>query len=271
MKLGNALSVSAAISAGLRYDEDARAYISAVEAADGQFLESGVKDSINAFVVGCKADNLWGKIKASCILMGARTLSGILVDIKSATTIATNNLFVSADYNRESGLLGDGSTKYINSGRSNNADPRNDNHNAVYVTALGSSNRAFMAAGASGQAGVNFVGIATVGGNYFLATRSRGSGDILVEGASAVGLAGISRTALESFSGRTNKSYVTGNFQSFVPASSPVLIFARGLPGSLSSVSSARISFYSIGEGLELAALDSRVEALSVGIANAIV
>lgn len=50
---------------GVTYDVDAQAYITAVDAADGQALETGVRDAINAFVVGCKADGIWAAIKAS--------------------------------------------------------------------------------------------------------------------------------------------------------------------------------------------------------------
>jgi hypothetical protein len=44
---------------GVTYDADAAVYIAAVEAADGQALETAVKDAINAFVVGCKTDGTW--------------------------------------------------------------------------------------------------------------------------------------------------------------------------------------------------------------------
>ena len=66
---------------GVAYDTDAAAYITAVETADGQALETAVADAINAFVVGCKADGIWDAIKASCIMAGARTLNGALVPL----------------------------------------------------------------------------------------------------------------------------------------------------------------------------------------------
>jgi hypothetical protein len=57
-------------------DPDAGRYIAAVEAADGQLLEFAVGKAMNNFIVGCKADGTWDAIKASCILSGARTLTG---------------------------------------------------------------------------------------------------------------------------------------------------------------------------------------------------
>ena len=94
-------------------DADANAYMAAVEAADGEPLELGVRLAITDFVLGCKADGIWSAIKASCILAGARTLNGALVPLVG--TAPTNNNFVSGDYNRKTGLVGDGSTKYLNS------------------------------------------------------------------------------------------------------------------------------------------------------------
>ena len=94
-------------------DPDAAVYIAAVEAADGQALETATRVAIHSFVKGAKADGFWPAIKASCILAGARTLAGALVPLVGAAP--TNNNFVSGDYNRKTGLIGDGSTKYLNS------------------------------------------------------------------------------------------------------------------------------------------------------------
>jgi hypothetical protein len=85
-------------------------------------------------VIGCKQDGIWTAIKASCILAGARTLTGALVPL--AGTAPTNFNFVDADYNRKTGLVGNGSNKYLNSNRAGNADPQNSFHHAVYGTTL---------------------------------------------------------------------------------------------------------------------------------------
>ena len=44
-------------------DSDVRAYIAAVEAADTQPLEQGVKDAYRDFIVGCKSDGIWAPSK----------------------------------------------------------------------------------------------------------------------------------------------------------------------------------------------------------------
>jgi hypothetical protein len=116
-------------------DSDAEAYLQAVETADGNFLEAAVRTAVNDFVVGCKADGIWAAIKASCILAGARTLTGALVPLVGAAPTSFN--FVDGDYDRKTGLAGDGSTKYLDSNRSNSADGQNNQHVAVYQTVLG--------------------------------------------------------------------------------------------------------------------------------------
>ena len=108
-------------------DPDAMAYLRAVEDADNQALEQGVQQAVNQFVIGCKSDGIWSAIKASCILAGARTLNGALVPLVGIAP--TNFNFVAGDYNRKTGLVGDGSTKYLDSNRNNNADPQNNPQN----------------------------------------------------------------------------------------------------------------------------------------------
>ena len=117
---------------GVGMDADAAAYIAAVEAADGQSLETATKQAIANFVDGCKDDLIWDAIKASCILSGARTLAGALVPLKG--TAPTNFNFVSGDYDRKIGLNGTGTNKYLSSNRANNADPQNSKHMATWKT-----------------------------------------------------------------------------------------------------------------------------------------
>jgi hypothetical protein len=64
-------------------DPDARDYLSRVAAADGAGVEVGIANAIEQFILGCKADSTWDAIQASCILCGARTLSGALVPLKT--------------------------------------------------------------------------------------------------------------------------------------------------------------------------------------------
>jgi hypothetical protein len=73
------------------FDADAAAYLRAVEAADGQALETPVKRAVDDFFKGCKADGTFSALKAACLLCGARTLAGALVPLVG--TAPTNNNF----------------------------------------------------------------------------------------------------------------------------------------------------------------------------------
>jgi len=255
---------------GLAYDADAQDYINRVIAADvaagnTSGLEVGVQDAINDFFVGCKADGIWSAIKASCILAGARTLDGALVPLVG--TAPTNNGFVGigTDYDRKTGLVGDGSTKYLDSNRNNNADPQDSNHNAVYVTNLGTTG-AFMGANDSTGlgTGTNFISRSGF-------TRNRNPAGAASPATIAPGLFAMSRNTSGSYTARVAQTNGTINDTSQVPFNSNVLVFQRpGATNGISIPTDARLAFYSIGESLDLAALDTRVSNLITAIGAAI-
>jgi hypothetical protein len=236
-------------------DQDALTYLAAVETADGQALESGVRLAVNAFVKGCKADGIWPAIKASCILAGARTLSGALVPLVGAAPTNVGGLFVSGDYNRKTGLVGDG-TKYLNSNRANNADPESSQHLAAYQTFRGGGSTAVM-----GSDNVNGRSVLFQGGNFN--QMSVGSRGITIgSNVDCVGtnpfLCGISRSSSTSFVFR-GFSTTTVTLTSLTPSSGNIEVFSYA---GGSNKSSSRIAFYSIGESLDLAKLDARVTTL---------
>jgi hypothetical protein len=234
-------------------DPDAAAYIAAVETADGQALETATRVAIHSFVKGCKADGIWPAIKASCILAGARTLNGALVPLVG--TAPTNFNFVDADYNRKTGLVGDGSTKYLNSNRNNNADPQNSNHNAVYISAAHS----LVEAGrilSNGGAGVGVNSLVVSNGSTANGIRNRNSTFQDVSGNVALtGLYAGSRSSGPSFDARVSGGTTNYSVVSQTPFAGNLTLFQGG--GSV--YSNARLAFYSIGESLDLALLDARV------------
>jgi len=242
---------------GFQFDADASTYIEAVEAADTQALETGVRYAINDFVIGCKNDGIWDAIKASCILAGARTLSGALVPLKG--TAPTNNNFVSGDYNRETGLVGDGSTKYLDSNRNAAADPVGSFHLCAYATTANSSGSTLAGDVGGSNPGSSYLLFGTV--HY----RIRGSSNLT---RAAVGTGFIGAVAnISSIAHRASGSTITTSFASSVAPNSTIGVFANG-SGALKS--SARLAFYSIGESLDLAALDTRVSDLITAIGAAI-
>jgi hypothetical protein len=247
-------------------DPDARSYILAVEAADGQTLEAGVKNAYNTFVKGCKSDGIWDAIKASCIMAGARTLSGALVPLKG--TAPTNFNFVSGDYNRETGLLGNGTTKYLDSNRNNNADPQNSKHIAAYRTEAptgtpGGAGSGSLIGNLTNQTGASWLfdnvspsaDTIRVNSVVSIITLQYGSGATFVGASRSSGTSASYR-----FSGTTNSVLNASS----APSNENLILYR------FTNYSSARIAFYSIGESIDLEKLDSRVTILMSNIATAI-
>jgi len=246
-------------------DPDAQTYIAAVEAADGQTIEGDVALAINDFVVGCKTDGIWDAIKASCILAGARTLSGALVPLKG--TAPTNNNFVSGDYNRETGLVGDGSTKYLDSNRANNADPQNSRHLSVYATtattSAASGSNVFPCYIGSGYTSGGSLIQRQPSNSQFL--RCKLSDNVESQGpsgsGSATGLIAVNRSSSAQYSLRANGANTAFNVTSTVPQSRSIGVF-RQFEEAIITYNNARLTFYSIGESLDLEQLDTRTTRL---------
>jgi hypothetical protein len=236
-----------------------------VEAADGEALETATKVAIHSFVKGCKNDGIWPAIKASCILAGARTLTGALVPLVG--TAPTNFNFVSGDYNRETGLVGDGSTKYLGTNRNNNADPQNNKHVSVYATTTETRNalRAALASRDSSSGSGSTELISDAGARIFRIHRTAGVVSI-ASTASFSGLIGASRSNSSTFSARFNSTGYTLNDTSSAPTANIIDVYAR----NAANFFDGRIAFYSIGESLDLALLDARVTDLINAFAAAI-
>ena len=237
-------------------DADATAYLSAVQTADGQALEPAVRDAITAFVIGCKLDGIWNAIRLSCILIGARTLAGALTPLRGGAV--TNNNFVSGDYNRKTGLVGNGTNKSLSQ-----AIPTgsylNDHSFSVFHSSLAGS----AAAWACGNSSVWYGFFASTPGQ----PNFRSSNNQLTHSQNrAAGLIGASRNVSTEFICRNNQANETKVQNSAVPLSSGSWI----VWGSGSPPTSDRNVFYHFGQSINLALLDSRVTALSNAIGAAI-
>jgi hypothetical protein len=250
-------------------DSDVRAYIAAVEQADTQPLEQGIKDAYRDFIVGCKADGIWSAIKSSCILAGARTLAGALTPLVGSAP--TNNNFVSGDYDRKTGLKGNTSNKGLNTNRAGNADGQNDKHGAVYVSeatsAAAGSFRCYF--GITGGGNDHVIFRAGADSANLTSRMHSTSADTISSVGSATGLIGSSRNTSATYAFRASGSSQTVTRTSAAPAAGNYLIFTI-TQGSGTLHSDGRIAFYSVGSALDLALLDTRVSALITAIGNAI-
>ena len=252
-------------------DPDAEAYIAAVEAADEAAspgigaLEPAVRLAIIRFVLGCKENGFWPAIKACCILAGARTLAGALIPLAGPAPTNVGGLFVSGDYDRETGLVGDGSTKYLNSNRNADAQPQNNIHVAAYATNAGTTGYALGAGGTASNA-VN-LGLPNV-------VWRLNSNLYQPSGGVNAGLTGMSRSVSTEFILRRNGANETAAVASAAPLTTSLFVFGRSAAAS----TNARLAFYSIGESLPngptktgLQLLDERVtQLINVDLAAAI-
>jgi hypothetical protein len=107
--------------AAVTYDTDAQTYITAVEAADGQALETATKDAINTLVLALKAGNIWTNAAQLILPCGPRSLAAA-AGLALKGTNPTNNGFTSGDYNRKTGLgAASNTSKWLNSNIASNA------------------------------------------------------------------------------------------------------------------------------------------------------
>jgi hypothetical protein len=251
-------------------DPNARAYIDAVRAADGSYMEPDVQRAIDAFVVGLKADGIWTPIKACCLLMGPRTLAGALTPLVG-TAPTNNGPFVSGDYDRETGLIGDGVGKYLDSNRNNNADPQDSYHQAVHVTTAPTVASGYIGAGAAATGASQIAGDpASGGGTMTFRSRSSGASTVTSVG-SPTGFIGLRRSSSSTHVRRIGGADTSVGQTSQAPYNGNVLVFARNSATNVAGLfSDGRMSFYSIGENLDLALLDTRVTTLYNAIAAAI-
>ena len=230
-------------------------------------------NAINNFVVGCKQDGIWDPIKACCIMAAWDGLDGALYPLKG--TAPTNFNFVAGDYDRETGLVGNGSTKYLDSNRNNNTDPQDSRHLSVYATTATTS-----AASGSNMFPCYIGSGYTSGGSLIQRQPSNSqflgcklSDSVESQGpsgsGSATGFIAVNRSSSAQFSLRANGANTAFNVTSTVPQSRSTGVF-RQFEQLTVTYSNARLSFYSIGENLDLALLDNRVSTLMTDIGAAI-
>jgi hypothetical protein len=212
-------------------DPDAADYFARIVAA-GSSISVDNKAAVDAFVRGCKTDGIWTAIKASCLLAGPDDLTGALVPLVGAapTTALTS-------YNRLLGITGSG---FITANRLATTDPAANAHVSVWSTLLGSGNFWDNTGSLRKTVVADATGITSV--------RLQSTTAIASLGASGLGFIGTSRNSTTSLNLRADST--TANFAANI----------TNLGGDMRLLGgSHRISFYSIGESLDLALLDARL------------
>jgi hypothetical protein len=167
--------------------------------------------------------------------------------------------FVSGDYYRKTGLVGNGGTKYLDSNRNNNADPQDSFHVSGFFSTVGAN---FIIAGGV-STGRTSLGEAAI--------RLRSSTGDTTGGTSVANtFAGGSRSSSAAIVRRANgvNNSITRNSET--PEAGNLFVFARNNNGTADTFATHCLAFYSIGESLDLALLDARVSALITAFGVAI-
>jgi hypothetical protein len=250
-----------------------------VAAGDNAGLELGVTEAVSAFMQDLVSINYLGVsanvisqaaslIKAAPILAGARTLAGALVPLVGAAPTAVN--FSAADYNRKTGLLGNTTNRYINSNRSNSADPQNNRHAAVFAnTPDNGASFLLSARGASTDIGSTGIRVRNANGSSCvngLDAQDAAGAEMPINAGT---FKGVSRNSSSSYTSRVNGGNFTISRVSGTPVSTNYVLFARS-DLAATTFFAGRISFYSIGEALTLSSLESRVATLMTALVSAI-
>lgn len=261
------------VTAADRLEGDRRGLEGAVVRVIGQALDQlhyaghlGVSNGIFA-----RAASI---IKASCFLCGARTLTGILTPLTEDMTAPTNVNFTNLRYDRRTGLLGDGATTYLNLNRNVNADPQNNAHLAIFGTQFGSttsSNKYMIGRQVAGINQRSLVVTTNVNSGNLSArvqsTQSFGShGQPRV-----VGFIGASRNSSTEISIRNNSVTVVVPQSSSTVSTISLLLFSSTSDANIpADFDNSRYNFYSLGESIDLGALDYIITNLTNRLASAI-
>lgn len=235
-------------------DPDAASYISSVESADGQPLESQLRYCIENFILGLKGYEIWSKINNIGLLAGPRTIAGCAIPLKGATPIF--NGFDNNDINRKTGVIGDGSSKYVNSNVLLTSEyAGTESHVLARIIRSTLTNSAYIGAnGSSTSQGAVAIKVGstatTILQRVLEAQTSVNHQNTLRHDAD--GVYGISRTVASGWRivypnlSSSGSATLVSNV-----AAQPVYVFANNNNGTANEFSNGRIGLYSLGGSLD--------------------
>ncbi len=244
------------------YDADALSHIEAVEIADGQSLEPAIKWARNEFFLGLKATAApidatnWDAIAAgiACLTSGARTIAGALVPLKSTMPTPSNVGFVSGDYHRNTGLKGNGSSKYLDQNRTISGDLLDNHHQSVWVSSVVNNLSRGLIGSGTGQNGATCL--LSQG-----AARSRSSSAAFPTAGVAGKLVGCSRSSSANVVLRSAGISNTATLASVQLPTGSSHVFSRGGADVATSGTDARIAFFSEGHAIDLPVVEGLLDA----------
>jgi len=190
----------------------------------------------------------WDDLESAASFVGVG-IQGVTVPLKSTMTALTNNNFVAGDLDPLTGLLSDGSTKYLATGITGTDLSQDDHSFSVYASS--GATTGFL----GGLYGTNFnrtIALAlTPTGTSFYSTAPLDASSKIT---STPSLVGLSRSASTEFTARTNQGDETFTRTSGVPNTGGLSLYAVGAGVAPTT---ARLATYHAGPALNLATLES--------------
>jgi hypothetical protein len=247
-------------------DPTAATYIAAVEAADGQSMNTTIKIAVNDFFVGLKADaspnsgvSNYQALTQFFLFFAAKTLAGSLVPCKGNVPINTG--LVSGDFTVKQGLTSSVG-KFLGSTYNGNFFAQDNNSGFGWMTALPTDTNGFVLTD-----GLNVTGA------YMLLPRGTPSNDVAVRSQSntadivtplTLGFVGTSRNSSTQFNIRTNGTTSTITRTSQTPrAVERLYLNAPGAAGAFTG----KLGAAGQGAAITMSALDSRLTTLAAAVA----
>lgn len=179
-------------------------------------------------------------------LFRGQSLSGT----QYGNTTDTNGSFVQGDYAETgsgAGLIGNGSTKYLNTGMAHNVLPQNDSHAATYeVTRASATFRTSLGARTTGTTGFLVLGTWSSTSNYSFGCFESAS-QINIANSAGGFYVGSVNGASDSAHYRNGGSKATSSSTTRTPGSQNLFVFALNDGGVMSVPTDARLAGYSLG------------------------
>lgn len=252
LPLGSAVGGGGGAIPGI--DADAVAWALAVQAAGGSY-NAVTLAAMSNFCVSAKAAGIWTKLNRVNLLCGNQ-LAAALIPLKagSGTATETNVNFVGGDYTEATGLTGNGTTKYLNTGLAQNVFTAASRHLMAYerVRATGTADTSI---GSDTTSNVNMWGLRTTAG---VAADTQYSASVTSAGPTLVA-AGVGMFVGNSESDTTADLYKNGAIAATLavaaatPSAEALFVLGNNRSGAVAGASNATLAGYSAGLGLTAA------------------
>lgn len=236
---------------------DVQDYAAVVASRDGQPLESTAIGSVYRFVKSLKDQGLWDKFSVICTTCVARTISGSLVPLKGTYAQIPNTS--NFTYNRRTGILPINTSAVITLNMTPNDLQATNNHIAAYANTLNTFSGGDLI-GDGFQANSMVIGRRTAVSGFETRNKNSSTNTSSSPHWTAPSLVGSTRSTSASYtirvakSNRTVSAGITDQLNTINTGSIRLFQFWNG-------TGNFRVPFYSMGQAIDLAALEATVEA----------